>query len=163
MNVTFTCSSCRQPGRVEFEASDRSLVCASCQQELDLPAGAVVDGQLRRCLVCPSTDLYVRKDFPQRVGVGIVIVGFAISCFTWAHYWLITTFVILFATAFLDLLLYVIVGDALACYRCSAIYRGCLGHERHGAFQLETHERYRQQAARLAERGAVSQAPTAPH
>jgi hypothetical protein len=162
MNVTFACPRCQQSGRVEFEATDPGFVCPNCQQELVIPAGALVDGQLRRCLVCPSTDLFVRKDFPQRLGVGIVVVGFAISCFTWANYWLIATFVVLFATAFLDLLLYVTVGDALSCYRCSAIYRGCLGHERHGSFNLETHERYRQQAARLAERGGVPQSPTTP-
>lgn len=162
MNVTFACPRCQQPARAEFAAADKSFCCPNCEQELAILADTLVEGKLRRCLVCPSTDLFVRKDFPQRIGVGIVVVGFAISCFTWANYWLITTFVVLFATAFLDLLLYVTVGDALSCYRCAAIYRGCLGHEQHGAFNLETHERYRQQAARLAERGAMNQTPTAP-
>jgi uncharacterized C2H2 Zn-finger protein len=46
--------------------------------------------------------------------------------------------------------LYLIVPDALMCYRCGAMYRDAKGMERHGAFNLETHERYRQQAARIA-------------
>jgi len=46
--------------------------------------------------------------------------------------------------------LYMVVPDALMCYRCEAMYRQVKDMERHGAFNLETHERYRQQAARMA-------------
>ena len=95
-------------------------------------------------------DLFVRKDFPQRVGVAIVIVGIVGSSIAWAYTYTIATFAILFATALVDVLLYWIVPDALMCYRCGAMYRLAKGIERHGAFNLETHERYRQRAARMA-------------
>lgn len=107
-------------------------------------------GELCRCLVCPSTDLFVRKDFPQRLGVGIVVLGITASCIAWGFHLLILTFAILFATALIDVVLYLIVPDALMCYRCGAQYRLAGGMARHGAFNLETHERYRQQAARMA-------------
>lgn len=151
MNVTFACPRCGETSRRSFEAGDAKLSCAHCQQEFNVPDDALVDGQLRRCLVCPSTDLFVRKDFSQRVGVTIVVVGFAISCVTWAYFMPVATFAVLFATALIDLALYLTVGDALSCYRCDAIYRGFEGQEHHAAFDLETHERYRQQAARLAQ------------
>ena len=64
---------------------------------------------------------------------------------------IIGTFAILFATALADVLLYALVGDALMCYRCDALYRGVEEMEIHGSFNLETHEKYRQQAARLKE------------
>lgn len=114
-----------------------------------LPPGAIADGKLSRCVICPSTELFVRKDFPQRVGVAIVVVGIAASCVAWAYYMTYLTFGILFATALVDVILYVFVGEALMCYRCGAIYRGVVGIDEHEAFDLETHERYRQQAARL--------------
>ena len=38
-------------------------------------------------------------------------------------------------------------GESLTCYRCHAQYRGFEEIERHGGFNLETHERYRQMAA----------------
>ncbi len=107
---------------------------------------------MSRCLVCPSTDLFVRKDFPQRLGVGIVIVGIVGSSIAWGYTYTIATFAILFATALIDVVLYLVVPDALMCYRCGAMYRGVDGMEGHGAFNLETHERYRQQAARMAQR-----------
>lgn len=107
-------------------------------------------GQLTRCLVCPSTDLFVRKDFPQRLGVGIVVLGITASCITWGMSLLIPTFAILLATALVDVVLYLIVPDALMCYRCGAQYRMAPGMARHGSFNLETHERHRQHAARMA-------------
>jgi hypothetical protein len=44
------------------------------------------------------------------------------------------------------------VPDSLMCYRCGAQYRQVGGLAEHGGFNLETHEPYRQPAARLAER-----------
>jgi hypothetical protein len=105
---------------------------------------------VRRCLVCPSTDLFLRKDFPQRLGVGIVTVGILASCITWAMSEIVATFAILFATALVDVVLYLVVPDALMCYRCGAMYRQASGTG-HEPFNLETHERYRQQAARMAD------------
>jgi hypothetical protein len=117
-----------------------------------VPAGAILSGQIHRCLVCPSTELYARKDFPQRLGVALVIAGFIGSSIAWANYQVFWTFAILFATALIDLVLYVVMGESLTCYRCDAQYRGFEQIERHGGFDLETHERYRQMAARMKEK-----------
>ncbi len=91
----------------------------------------------------------MRKDFPQRLGVAVVVLGILASSIAWGYTWVIATFAILFATALVDVVLYLIVPDALMCYRCGAQYRLADGLARHGAFNLETHERYRQQAARM--------------
>lgn len=116
------------------------------------------NGRVQRCLVCPSTDLFVRKDFPQRLGVLIVAVGIIGSSIAWYHAHLLWTFGILFATALIDVLLYTLVGDALMCYRCQAQYRGVAEMDSHGLFDLETHEKHRQLNARLqsAERAAAA-------
>lgn len=116
-----------------------------------MPEGAWQEGRLTRCIVCPSTDLFVRKDFPQGLGVAIVVLGFAVSCITWYLYMVMATFAVLFATALADLALYLIVGDSLVCYRCRARYRDVDEIDQHEHFDLETHERYRQHAARLAQ------------
>ena len=58
-------------------------------------------------------------------------------------------FAILFGTALIDVALLLIVHDALMCYRCHAQYRGIQQLDVHGAFDLETQERYRQLAARM--------------
>jgi hypothetical protein len=152
MNVTFSCPCCQQSARAELAPADANLVCPACQQPITIPQGAFEGEQLCRCLVCPSTDLFVRKDFPQRLGVGLVVLGIVGSSIAWAYSFVVLTFAVLFATALADVLLYLIVPDALMCYRCGAQYRMAPGMNRHGAFSLETHERYRQQAARMVGR-----------
>ncbi|HUY92460.1 MAG TPA: hypothetical protein VMV10_27200 [Pirellulales bacterium] len=154
MNVTFACPRCGRSSAVELKTNDASLRCPHCQLEIEQPAGAFENGQLERCLVCPSNDLFVRKDFPQRVGVAIVVTGFAISCVTWNFYLTKLTFAVLFATAIIDFVLFAIVGESLTCYRCGAQYRGLEGLKNRQGFDLEIHERYRQEAARLAQRPA---------
>ncbi len=152
MNVTYPCPKCEAVNRAEVSAATTALCCEHCNQELRVPAGAIdSNAGLHRCLACPSTDLFVRKDFPQGLGVAIVTVGLLASCVAWGYSQLYLTFGILFATALIDVVLYIFVPNALMCYRCGAIYRGVADVESHESFNLETHERHRQQTIRLAE------------
>lgn len=151
MNVTYACPSCQALQRTAVDPHTEQLTCSGCGAQIRPPADAWEGQHLRRCLVCPSTDLFVRKAFPQRLGVTIVVAGFAASCVAWNFYYVYLTFGILFATALIDVVLYLVVGNLLMCYRCQAQYRGVEGLERHGGFELETHERHRQQLARIAE------------
>ena len=151
MNVTFACPHCGQAARLEFTAESDVLECPKCAQQVRIPQAARGGVRLRRCLVCPSTDLYIRKDFPQRLGVAFVAIGILGSSVAWFYTRIYWTFGILFATALVDVVLYRLVGDALMCYRCHAQYRGIDEMHEHGAFDLETHERYRQQAARTSD------------
>jgi hypothetical protein len=151
MNLTYTCPSCQQSARSEIASESDRLACTHCHQQIKIADDAITGQHLHRCLVCPSTDLFARKDFPQRLGVALVIAGFAASTIAWANYQVLWSFAILFATALIDLVLYVVMGESLTCYRCHAQYRGFEEIERHGGFDLETHERYRQLAARAKE------------
>lgn len=152
MQVMYACPHCERTVSNSDVDGRSPLVCPACAARIEPPADALSGERLERCLVCPSQDLFVRKDFPQRLGVAIVVVGFVGSSIAWYFYWTATTFGILFATALIDVLLYVGVGNVLMCYRCGAQYRGLPKLDQYGGFELETHERYRQQAARLGER-----------
>ncbi len=149
MNVTFICPECEQAVRVDVTPHAESLACAHCGSRIAIPPDGFDGQQLTRCLVCPSTDLFVRKDFPQRSGVTIVTLGILASCVAWGYHETNMTFGILFLTALVDVVLYLVVPCALMCYRCGAQYRGVAGLDAHGSFNLETHERHRQQKARL--------------
>ena len=158
MNVSYCCPHCDQGVRLHFSATDTELDCPHCGHAIAIPAGSIQGERVNRCVVCPSTDLFLRKDFPQRLGVGIVTVGIVGSCITWAMSEITLTFAILFATALIDVVLYFTVGNVLHCYRCQAQYRGVPGLENHGGFDLETHEKHRQQKIRLAEAAAAQAA-----
>jgi hypothetical protein len=148
VTVTARCPYCEQIFRESLPAGGR-LDCPHCKKTLSeaCPHFDQVDQQ-DRCVTCPSTELFVRKDFPQRLGVGIVIAGFAASTLAWYYHQVILSYAILFGTALIDVILYLVMGNVLECYRCHAQYRGLASLEGHAAFDLEIHERYRQQAAR---------------
>lgn len=150
MHVTYACQSCHAAVRQDFDEQARTLDCPHCRQQIKLPPDAVEGQRVCRCLVCPSHDLYIRKDFPQRLGVLLVAIGVIGSSIAWYYANLPWTFGILFATALADVLLFALVGNALMCYRCGAQYRGVAEMETHGQFNLETHEKYRQLAARTS-------------
>jgi hypothetical protein len=150
MNVTFSCPGCQQPVRSLLTADTAELKCLHCGQQIKVPHDAVDgNGFIHRCVVCPSAELFLRKDFPQRLGVSLVVLGFVGSSIAWGYYLVWLSFAILFTTALIDLGLYIIMGESLTCYRCHAQYRGFRENPLHTGFDLETHERYRQMAARI--------------
>ena len=156
MNVTFACPECDAANRSEFTPQTERLDCAACGHQTRVPNEIVEGNRVIRCLACPSTDLFVRKDFPQRLGVTIVVLGFIASSVAWYFYYTLASYAMLFGTAAIDVLLYALVGNSLVCYRCHAEYRQVEPADHQGSFNLETHERYRQEAARLAERQRLS-------
>lgn len=152
--VTFRCPSCQATDRADLASDD--VTCPSCQVSVCKPnaqlspdANAASGESITRCLVCNGRELFIRKDFPQRLGVTIVLLGFAASCITWNYQWVVATFGILFGTAAVDITLYFLMGNVLECYQCHSQYRGLPQLDGHDAFDLEIHERHRQQAARL--------------
>ena len=156
MQVTFRCPSCDQTVTAAVEPTARAVRC-DCSAAIEIPEGATSGRGLSRCLVCPSSELFVRKDFSQSLGVTIVIVGFVISSIFWYYRMPLWTYGVLFATALIDVVLYLTVGNVLQCYRCHAQYRGVPGLDEHEPFDLETHEKHRQQAARLAQSSGTQQ------
>ena len=162
MNVTFRCPTCDQPAIAEFEQESAEIACCRCGVKFPIPANCVTEKEVTQCLICPSTELFVRKDFPQVLGVAIVVLAAVVSSVFWYLHMPWWTYGTLFLAAFIDLVLYILVGNQLQCYRCQAQYRGVPGLDNHEAFDLETHEKYRQQAARLAEASKGQHKPESP-
>jgi hypothetical protein len=174
MRITYACPSCEATVALDDAESLAILSCPRCGGTVEVPADAVAwtgpggepaapgtgMARLRRCMVCPGVELFSRKDFPQRLGVGIVVVGLAASCVTWAWRLLVPTFAILFGTALVDVVLYFVMPECLTCYRCGARYRGAEGA--FGGFDLETHEKHRQRRIRLGKAATSGGPPVSP-
>lgn len=154
MNITFACPACDHTSRIPLQRGT-VVACPECDWKQRTPVEVWTEGKLEECLVCGCRELFIRKNFSQRVGVAIVAFAAVSSAIAWGYYMLYTAFGILFAAALLDLYLYFTIGNLLQCYRCSTEYRGLPHLDDHAAFSLETHEKYRQQAIRLAESHAV--------
>ena len=105
MRITYACPACQATTTLDGIETRETLDCAACGAVLPISADAIAGrgtdqpARLTRCLVCPSLELFVRKDFPQRLGVAIVVLGLAASCVAWANRELVATFAILFGPA----------------------------------------------------------------
>lgn len=164
MELTFECPSCGAVGTVATVEATADASCPACLQSRPLRRGAFEDGDLQACAWCGADDLYVQKDFPQGLGLAIVIVGFAISTIFWYFERPIPAYLVLLASALLDMILYYRVPDVTICYRCLGQYRGAGANPggRFRAFDLAIGERYRQErlrAEQLRARGASADRP----
>jgi hypothetical protein len=99
---------------------------------------------INACPSCGCRDLFVRKDFPQKLGLGLVVVAgvtfLLLAAYRGTFYlgvW------VLVAAALVDGLLYLMVGKVTVCYRCRAEMRGVPPNPEHRPFELAVAEKYR--------------------
>ena len=152
MHVTAVCPACQSTLQALVSPSVRALDCSHCRQKVEVPPDAWEGETLKRCLLCPCEELFARKDFPQRLGLAIVAIGFTLSYIAWVYYYITVAWGVLFATAAIDVALYLLMPEAVVCYRCHAHYRDMdAPKKKYEGFDLVVHERHRQEEARLAE------------
>lgn len=153
MELTFACPSCGSVNRIAQVESTSTASCQNCGQRHELYHEAFDDNGLHACAWCATEDIYLQKDFPQALGLLIVIVGFAISTVFWYYEMPLWTYFVLMASALVDMLLYYRVPNVSICYRCLSQFRGDgsnpFGRFRH--FDLAVGERYRQERLRVEE------------
>ena len=158
MQINFNCPKCLQVARDEVTADSPVVTCTSCHWTRPIADGDRQGETPGRCLVCGCNDLWRQKDFSQRLGVAIVALGVVLSTAAMIYMQPELSLGILMAFALADMILYVVMRDCLVCYRCHARFRRISDLEPVAAFDLEVHERYRQEAIRLrqAEQSANS-------
>ncbi len=153
MELTYECPNCTQVNRLGHVEDEYQATCSSCGATRELHRTASKADGLSACVWCDTHDLYIQKDFPHNLGLGIVIAGFAGSTVFWALYQPIWAFAVLLMTAAVDVVLYYLVPDVTICYRCLGQYRGPGSNpaDRFVPFDLSVGERYRQERMRAEE------------
>jgi len=118
--------------------------CAACGQDsvVTVDDEAAHERIIRACPVCRCRELFTRKDFPQRLGLGIVVVFGATASVFYYFEQVLATFAILAAAVAMDALIYMFVGRVTVCYRCRAEFRGVAYNPAHRVFDLSTSEKY---------------------
>ena len=99
---------------------------------------------LNQCPKCGCRDLFIRKDFPQKLGLSIVIVAgvvFLALAASRQHFYL-GVYVLLVA-AVIDASLYAFVPKITVCYRCRAEFRDVPLNPDHEGYELAVGEKYR--------------------
>ncbi|MBM3969361.1 MAG: hypothetical protein FJ302_05805 [Planctomycetes bacterium] len=157
MWIVFECPACHVSSLVEVVAETTDLRCPKCSWQRPIAAENRSGNEPASCLVCGCEDIWRQKDFPQRVGVLMVAIGALVSTIFWWFMMPEWAIGVLLLFALLDGLLYTLMRDVLVCYRCHARHRHTPLAGRHERFNLETHERYRQESIRLEEIGRKSE------
>ncbi len=162
MELTFECPSCEAIGRIASVEAEYQATCASCSLTRELNRSATNGGVLSACPWCATDDLYLQKDFPQGLGLGIVILGFVASSVFWWYMMPIWAYGVLLGTAAVDLALYYLVPDVTICYRCLSQCRGVGSNpeQKFPPFDLAIGERYRQERIRIEELRASQSKPS---
>ena len=99
---------------------------------------------LTACPKCRCADLFVRRDFPQKLGLSIVVVA-AVTFLALAarpRYFYLGALVLAVAVV-LDAAIYLFVGKVTVCYRCRAEFRDVPVNPGHEGFELAVAEKYR--------------------
>ena len=151
MELTFSCPSCGSVGHVSPLETRAEAECRPVRNGPAAQAGSRSShGQLQACPWCMTTDLYIQKDFPQGLGLFIVVVGFAISTVFWYYEMPISAYLVLVVSMLLDLVMYHVVATSRSvidvCASCGE--SGPIPDGRYQPFDLAIGERYRQERIR---------------
>jgi hypothetical protein len=132
--IAFACPACGGEAVCGLEDEGR---CRSCGRpaRLAIPAALRETRVVERCPACESTQLYVQRDFNQKVGLGVVVVGGLLAPFTPFYSSLIVA-------ALVDAGLYLLLPEITVCYRCHAHFRRFARNPKHEAFDLHIAEQY---------------------
>jgi hypothetical protein len=111
--------------------------CPACggQPTLVVPASVRDSRMVESCPACGGGQLYVQRDFNQKAGLAVVVVGAVLAPFTPYYSSLVVA-------AIVDASLYLLLPEITVCYRCHAHFRGFARNPRHGPFDLHLAEQY---------------------
>jgi len=131
--IAFRCPSCAREAVAGLDGRGRCRCGAEPLLALtpSLRDRHVVDV----CPACQGEQLYVQRDFNQRVGLAIVVVGALAAPFT-------PYYSSLYLAAIVDTALYLILPEITICYRCHAHFRGFVRNPKHVGFDLHLAEQY---------------------
>ena len=95
------------------------------------------------CTCCGGKEFFLRKDFPQKLGLSLVILFGVIASVFYYRQNVIATFATLASLVVIDAIIFLFVGKVVVCYKCRAEYRGLPYNPGLEGFDLATAEKYR--------------------
>jgi hypothetical protein len=130
MELRFACPQCGTLNRQSGADQCTVLTCQDCSYVGLMPIGWTIEGEVERCPICGCDGLFKQKDFRQRTGALIALVGAALALFT--------KYVTLILAALINLALYATANERLVCYVCRTQIVGHRPTSRHRRYDVKT-------------------------
>lgn len=147
MQVRYDCPTDGCVAIIEYaplEECGATMKCPRCSVEhpMHISEAMRTQGLVDQCAVCAGKELFVRKDFPQGIGMLVVVVFGLAAIYFFSQSSLLTAWGILASAILIDFLIYRLIGHVTACYACRAEYRQYNPSDENDAFDLATSEKY---------------------
>jgi hypothetical protein len=131
---------------IEYEPLERcgpTMTCPRCRREHAITVTDAMRSEHRvdRCAICGGREMFIRKDFPQRLGL-VIVVTFGLAAIYFFTVSVLIAWSVLAAAVVIDLVIYAFLGKVTTCYACRAEYRKCVLNPAHEGFDLSTSEKY---------------------
>lgn len=128
------------------EVGERIGTCGRCgdSRSVRIDSDLCRGGAISTCPCCSGREFFLRKDFPQWLGLMIVIDAAIASCVFLYLKMMMWVWIVLGGAVLVDAALYFVTGIVTVCYRCRAEFRGVAYNPAHTGFDLATSEKYAQ-------------------
>ncbi len=128
------------PGSVTLQVAGESR-----EVEKNLQWDNAIDeaGCLCQCPSCGCREIFKRRDFPQVLGLSLVIVSAMLSVGLFAFNYVSSSIAVLLTAVIADLLIYRFTGMCVVCYRCRSEFRELELAESLEPWDLAIGEKYR--------------------
>ncbi len=146
MQIRFHCPTEGCVAIIEYEPLEGcggTIACPRCATAIPMTITPSMREQNvpDRCAVCGGAEMFIRKDFPQRLGLAVVIV-FGLASVYFFRSNILVSWAVLAAAVAIDLLVYLLIGKVTTCYACRAEFRHATLSPHHEGFDLATSEKY---------------------
>lgn len=148
IDARFSCPKCNSPLHVPAIDATPMLRCTHCDWSDEVDLKAFSGPKLNHCPICRTEEMYVQKDFPERIGMAILVIALVLATICWSYYWWVGTFAVLLGSFLLDAMLFFTRPNVSICYRCLGQFRQVAPNPAHQAFDLGVGEKYRQERLR---------------
>jgi len=109
------------------------------------------EGRITKCIACGCREIFLRKDFPQVLGLTLVITAALVSIIFFAYDRVFISMGVLAGAVVVDSLIYFFTPPCIVCYRCRTEYHNTDISPKVEPWNLSIGEKYRPIRALLAE------------
>ena len=135
MRLRFACRACEATVATAAITPPADVACPDCGSRtfFAAPPGNP-DAPIDRCLTCGGPHLFLQKEFPRRLGLGIAILGAGLFLVLMGLERIYLGFAVLLGVALVDALVYRAAKMLTVCYHCRTEYRRHPVNPRHEGY-----------------------------